>query len=384
MAIWSGMTVENQYSVLAMEPYAAPSHMAFLRGLQAHSQHRWELLTLPPRKWKWRMRTSALHFAAALAERPRPDLLFVTDYLNLAEMKALLPAELRSIPTVLYFHENQLTYPLHDLERRDFHFGLTHLYAILTADRVYFNSHYHRTRFMDALTEVLKLVPDVRTDTALATAQSRSGVLPLGVAAELSASDPIEPLSRPAWILWNHRWEYDKRPELFLAGLRELVERGYDFRVRILGQRFRDEHPVLHELRELLGPRLHDAGFPKDRARYFTLLQECDIVVSTAIHEYFGHGVLEAIRAGAYPVLPNDLAYPELIPPSLRGEDSPFLYPVEAGVGRALADALETVVRGGRREERLRLRGETERFSWPRLIHEYDRILAELVTAHPA
>ncbi|MGI6302736.1 MAG: tRNA-queuosine alpha-mannosyltransferase domain-containing protein [Verrucomicrobiota bacterium] len=45
----------------------------------------------PPRKWKWRMRTSALHFAAALAERPRPDLLFVTDYLNLAEMKALLP-----------------------------------------------------------------------------------------------------------------------------------------------------------------------------------------------------------------------------------------------------------------------------------------------------
>ena len=72
MAIWSGMTVENQYSVLAMEPYAAPSHMAFLRGLQAHSQHRWELLTLPPRKWKWRMRTSALHFAAALAVRPRP------------------------------------------------------------------------------------------------------------------------------------------------------------------------------------------------------------------------------------------------------------------------------------------------------------------------
>ena len=361
---------------LFLEPFFGGSHRYFAEGLQRFSRHEIDLIHLPARFWKWRMRGAALYFIRQISNLKAYDGLIASSMMSLSDFKAL--AGSNCPPVLTYFHENQLTYPLHELERRDFHFGLTHLYAILTADRVYFNSHYHRTRFMDALTDVLKLVPDVQTDAALATAQSRSGVLPLGVAAELTATDGIEPLSRPAWILWNHRWEYDKRPELFLAGLRELVERGYDFRVRILGQRFREEHPVLQELRELLGPRLHDAGFPKDRARYFALLKECDIVVSTAIHEYFGHGVLEAIRAGAYPVLPNDLAYPELIPPSLRGADSPFLYPVELGVGRALADALEVVARGGRREERLRLRAETERFSWPRLIHEYDRILAEL------
>jgi glycosyltransferase involved in cell wall biosynthesis len=45
------------------------------------------------------------------------------------------------------------------------------------------------------------------------------------------------------------------------------------------------------------------------------MLSRCDLVVSTAIQENFGIAVVEAILAGCQPVLPDRLAYPEIIPP---------------------------------------------------------------------
>jgi len=41
------------------------------------------------------------------------------------------------------------------------------------------------------------------------------------------------------------------------------------------------------------------------------LLSACDIVISTAIQEFFGGSVIEAIHFGAHPLLPNRLSYPE-------------------------------------------------------------------------
>ena len=47
--------------------------------------------------------------------------------------------------------------------------------------------------------------------------------------------------------------------------------------------------------------------------KYLKILSEADIIVSTAIHEFFGISVVEAIAAGAYPLLPKRLAYPEVL-----------------------------------------------------------------------
>jgi hypothetical protein len=37
-------------------------------------------------------------------------------------------------------------------------------------------------------------------------------------------------------IAWPHRWEYDKRPELFLAALHQLASAGCDFGLVMLGE----------------------------------------------------------------------------------------------------------------------------------------------------
>ena len=54
-------------NVLALEPYYGGSHQAFLDGWRGHSRHSWSLLSLPPHKWKWRMRHAPITFAEQLA-----------------------------------------------------------------------------------------------------------------------------------------------------------------------------------------------------------------------------------------------------------------------------------------------------------------------------
>ena len=88
--------------VLALEPYYGGSHKAFLDAWSSGSRHRWTLLTLPPYKWKWRMRHGALTLAAQVEERlgagERWDAVFCSDMLNLAEFRGLAPAPVAALP----------------------------------------------------------------------------------------------------------------------------------------------------------------------------------------------------------------------------------------------------------------------------------------------
>jgi len=362
-------------TVLAIEPYAARSHQAWLDGLRTHSRHRIDALTMPARKWKWRMRGSAMHVAAEIAHRDPPDILVATDFLNLAELVGIGPAWLRRVPKLLYFHENQLTYPILDESERDYQYAFTHLTSALAADRIAFNSAYHRGAFLDALGALLRRMPDHQPTWAVEALTRKSAVLPLGYEPDAVAyrADGQTNGDRPLRILWNHRWEYDKDPDTFVAVLLDLAGQGARFEVSVLGETFRTAPPVFARARPLLGDRVVHWGFLPDRRDYVRALAEADVVVSTARHEFFGLAVVEAIAAGCYPLLPNRLTYPELLPPDLHER---HLYRDPADLTTRLAWCAQHlgVVRTSD------VASAVGRFAWDRVITLYDTLLDDLLS----
>ena len=88
------------------------------------------------------------------------DVILASDYLDLASLAGMLPPRLSRIPRAVYFHENQLTYPLPAEDERDYQFGFTNITSCLSAGLVIFNSRYHRDSFLDAVDALLRKMPD--------------------------------------------------------------------------------------------------------------------------------------------------------------------------------------------------------------------------------
>lgn len=312
--------------ILYIEPYLAGSHAAFTRTLtEGLSDLRWTQLTLPGRHWKWRMRGTAPWLALEHAETlAQPfDLLLASSYLALAELRGLVP-ELTQVPALLYFHENQLTYPVriqNTKRERDTHFGFTQLVSALAADGIAFNSEHNRSAFYTAARALLRKLPDAVPKGWVDRLEARSRVLhvPLELPERVLVPDAPDP--RGPVVLWNHRWEHDKNPEAFFAALFALEERGVPFRVIVCGQRFRKAPPIFAQARERLASRIEHWGYAKSREAYYALLNRAHIAVSTANHEFFGISMLEATHFGAYPLVPDRLAYPELFPQDHRYTD---------------------------------------------------------------
>lgn len=351
-----------------MEPYYAGSHRAWADGYRAHSRHQVRLLTLPGRFWKWRMEGGAVTLARkALALAEVPDLIVASDMLNLPVFVALGGERLARVPVALYFHENQLTYPLPPGEKRDLHYGFTNFASALRADGVFFNSAYHLEAFYDELPRLLKHFPDYNELWSVGRLRERSEVLPLGLdLSRLDAYRPEQPVAGPPLLLWNHRWEYDKDPATFFRAVYALAGEGLDFRLILLGESFRNQPSEFLEVRQRLPERIAHFGFAEDLAQYARLLWQGDVVVSTALHEFFGAAVLEACYCGCFPILPARLSYPELVPAARHEE---CLYRdfdgLLARLRRSIVEIEETRARS--------LRGEVARYDWDRMAPLYDR-----------
>lgn len=170
-------------------------------------------------------------------------------------------------------------------------------------------------------------------------------------------------------ILWNHRWEYDKAPEAVFRVLSDLAARGMEFAVIVAGENYQTVPDAFERGRRELGERiLHFGTATEDE--YPGLLAAADIVVSTARHEFFGIAVLEAVAAGALPVLPARLSYPELVPAT-----SPFLYGDDDELVERLAWALTHPVE--RRLAAGQAREHARRFAWPVVAAAYDALLVD-------
>ena len=367
--------------ILALEPYYGGSHRAFVDGWAEGSHHDWAILGLPPYKWKWRMRHSAIYFAEEIAKRkPEADLVFCSDMLNLAELIGLLPNAYRDLPKVVYFHENQLTYPVQCEDERDYQFAMTNLTTALAADAVWFNSQFHRDSFLAALAGFLKKMPDFQPIDAVDRVREKSSVHPPGV-------DPFpsrgERKPGPLRILWSSRWEHDKNPEDFFLALRMLKTRGVEFRISVLGESFRNSPRVFKEARTEFEEEIDHWGYLESREAYRSALLETDVFVSTANHEFFGIGAVEAMLAGNYPLLPDRLAYPELLDLRKGPVVEPFYF---TGSPDSLTDRLVTLDVEIRDSVRWNaclegVREKASRFLWEGLGPEMDRELEKLLGA---
>ena len=248
--------------ILALESYFGGSHKAFLEGWIARSRHDWTLLTLPPRKWKWRMRHSAITFAGQVNKlwnkRREWDLVVCSDMLDLAGFRGLTVPRTARIPAVAYFHENQLTYPVLQKSEFDYHFAFSNLTTALCADRVWFNSAFHRDSFLKALKKFLKRMPDHRPLKEVDSIREKSQIRYPPI-----ERFPARPSRRagPLRILWAARWEYDKRPDIFFKALKILEGEGVEFRISVVGGgNARHVLPVFNEAKAPLKKKDNDTA----------------------------------------------------------------------------------------------------------------------------
>jgi glycosyltransferase involved in cell wall biosynthesis len=357
-----------------IEPYYTGSHAAWANGYMRHSRHEVRLFQLPGMFWKWRMHGGAVTLARVVGGvEEKPDLLFVTDMLSLPAFLGLTRDRLAGVPVALYFHENQLTYPLQPGEKRDLTYGFINYASALAADLILFNSRYHMGNFFDELRRLLKHFPDHNELWTIQAIREKSQVLPVGIdLCRLDAWAPKQPAASddPPLILWNQRWEYDKNPAEFFRALYALLERGLDFRVALCGENFRLVPAEFEEAKTQLGERIVHYGYASD-GDYAKLLWQADIVVSTALHDFFGVALVEAMYCGCFPILPRRLTYPDLLPPEVHDR---CLYADFAGLVERLAWALTHIA-----EARISsLRDVAARYDWSVLAPTYDEVLADV------
>ena len=359
---------------LFLEPFFGGSHRDFAQGLISHSRHRIDLVTLPARFWKWRMRGAALYFLKKIPSLNDYHGLITTDLMSLSDFKALWGRFCP--PSLVYFHENQLTYPLAPGESRDFQFGFTDITTALAADKVLFNSRTHFDAFFSSLPEFLKMMPEYRPMWVIQAIRNKTGVLYPGCrfpAEDLPPSRFVPETDAPPLIIWNHRWEFDKNPSAFFEALDAILERGLDFRLALLGENFQIVPKAFMAARKRLKDRIVWYGYEASKKKYQEWLMKGDIVISTANQENFGISVVEAIRCGCIPLLPHRLSYPEIIPKAFHDD---FLYKNQTELIEKLWFLILNFPQF--KVKRHRLSEAMCRFAWAKLIDQYDAVLENL------
>jgi len=290
--------------VLLLSAYRSDSHAAWVDWLQNNIEGvKWTLCELPGRHFAWRIRGNPLSWLDDIPDAP-PDRILATSMVDLATLRGIHP-QLANVPTSYYFHENQLAYPVSRNQVRTIEHAIVQIYGALAADELLFNSDYNQRTFLEGASRFAAKMPDHAPRDLADRLVPKCRIMPV----------PIEPVPggnsrNRRLIVWNHRWEYDKRPELFAEAIERLVEAGIEFCLALLGKRPRKAPAALERIRKRAAGRIVTDGL-LPRAEYRRLLGRAGIVVSTAAHEFQGLAMLEAVSAGAIPVVPDALCYPE-------------------------------------------------------------------------
>jgi glycosyltransferase involved in cell wall biosynthesis len=356
--------------VLILEPYYGGSHKHFLKGLQKYVTADYLLFTLPARNWKMRMQLSAPWFIEQIKELAASDRHFdsvlCSSFVDVAVLRALLSGVdgwNHDARILTYFHENQFVYPQRFDVPIQYQFTNINFHSALASDGIAFNSVFNQDSFLAGCRRSLKTASDMKFPGIIDELANKSRILFPGIDFTDIDKTPEKSLHGVPVIVWNHRWEHDKNPESFFLALEVLEQRGVDFRLIVLGQAFDTSPECFSNAEKRFRSKILHYGFVPSYQKYVEMLSKGNIVVSTSLHEFYGISIIEAVRAGCVPLLPDRLSYPELF-------DHKFLYS-----DNSLPDKLQEIV-----EERCWLtskiaRKMTEQYSWPRLQQSYSEWL---------
>ncbi|MFT6093326.1 MAG: glycosyltransferase involved in cell wall biosynthesis, partial [Pseudohongiellaceae bacterium] len=315
----------NKPRILLLSAYDAISHQLWRKRLKSlFPEYEWQQLCLPPRHFTWRVRGNSLIWATTQREvlEQNYDLLIATSMVDLSSLRGFVPS-LASIPTLLYVHENQFEYPQNRSDRKNVEPMLVPLYAALCADTVAFNSDFNRNSFLKGAASLLSKLPE-QFPSSIMTQLNASIVLAVPLP-ENSYRSPAPGTDEVLSVVWNHRWEFDKGPQLLLAITAAIEAKKLPIQLHVVGQQFREQPIEFEQINSLLDRHAKETGitrglfgFVEEHGTYLQLLKTCDAVLSTANHDFQGLAVQEACLMGCVPLTPDDLAYPEYIAEKYR------------------------------------------------------------------
>jgi len=304
--------------VLLLSAYDAASHKRWREQLVAmFPDYQWRVLALPPRFFRWRIRGNPLSWLNEPALREHWDLVVATSMVDLAPLRSFHP-HLARTPCVLYMHENQFAFPVSRKQKSSAEPQMVNLYSAISADQVVFNSGWNRDSFLDGTRAFLDQMPDGVPDGLIDGLREKARVIPVPIEDRLFVSRETPRNRECPHLLWNHRWEYDKGPDRLLKLLRALDQRAVPFRLSVVGERFRNHPKAFDQIHQQFGERIEQWGFLDSRDDYDRLLRQADIVLSTAMHDFQGLSMLEAMASGCVPFAPDRLAYREYVPENCR------------------------------------------------------------------
>jgi glycosyltransferase involved in cell wall biosynthesis len=364
------MAITKSLNILLLEPFYSGSHKQWADGIKKHSQHNITLSTLPGRHWKWRMHGAAVTFA----ERHKKDigqydLVIISDMCDVATFRGLL--EIKA-PLILYFHENQFAYPWsatdNDTTRQwDKRYMWINFTSALAADTLWFNSAYNRNSLLQAIPSFLEVFPE-KVPYDHQDLEQKSTIVPLGIdLTPFLVRSKNEPIDKIPVIVWNHRWEYDKGPELFFNTLYRLSEGGAAFKLVVLGNKTRKYPPIFKEAQSKLKKHILHFGSVNKRLDYEKWLMTGDLLPVTSQQDFFGISVVEGVSAGMVPLLPKGLAFEEHISP---GKYPELFFSSE----EEFFHKLNTMIDSFQPQD---ISIEVEKYNWNHMIKKYDKLLTK-------
>ncbi|MFC1536206.1 DUF3524 domain-containing protein [Pseudomonadota bacterium] len=365
--------------ILLLSPYDAPSHRYWHEGVvAAFPEYEWTVLSLPPRHFSWRIRGNSLTWAASEDETFEKifDLIIATSMTDLSALKGMRPS-LATVPTLLYFHENQFAYPESGMEFKSVEPKTVSIYAAISASQIAFNSDYNRLTFLQGCQTLLNKMPDHVPLGIGERLKQKSSTLPVPLNSSLFEDKEKQERNRQFTIIWNHRWEYDKAPERLFSALRIVKDRGISFLVNIVGQRFRNAPTVFDQMQEEFSDHIGVWGYIESRSEYMATVRQSHVVVSTALHDFQGLAVLEATAAGCIPCVPDRLAYREHIPEQFRFESSPDCAETESEALACRLIELGELYQAGK----LPLAPDISELGWEKMRDRYSNLINKVLNS---